>query len=122
MSTAHQRLRLQAVDDGAPAPPLPARATASGDRSRRETVWGGSLGGTVSPGRCHDEADADLEAHRGVPHGVDVVALGNNRSPGTDATRGWQGQGGPSGAGPDREVSGLLAAVDQWDPGPHDPA
>jgi len=46
-STAPQRLRLQAVDDGAPAPPLPARATDSGDLSRQETVWRGSLVGTV---------------------------------------------------------------------------
>ena len=44
---------------------------------------------------------------------VSALLFLGSRSPGTDPGR-REGQGGPSGDGPDREVSGLLASMDQW--------
>ena len=43
-----------------------------------ETVEGGSLVGMVSPGRCHDEAEAELEAYRSVADSGDGGARGGS--------------------------------------------
>src|SRR5437763_8951148 len=80
----------------------------------------GAIGDILWSQWCGPGAQTVLDAEGVVPQRA--VALDAGRSPGTDSTRRREGQGGPSGAGANREVSGLLASVAQWHPGPHDPA